>query len=102
MNGPAPVERWFAGPARKEPERGVHRSVRARGRGVRGRLADRNGNPGPSVRAGTADEIPGQAAVRRRRVPGSGHRPRSVRAQGASTAAASIATRTLLSRASAK
>ena len=49
-----------------------------------------------------AYEILDKIAVYCRRISGSGHWPRSVRAQGASTAAASIATRTLLSRASAK
>jgi transposase len=42
------VERWFAELTQKKLKRGVHRSVQALERDIRGWLSDWNDNPGPS------------------------------------------------------
>jgi transposase len=51
------VERWFAELTQKKLKRGVHRSVQALERDIRGWLADWNEHPRPFVWTKTADEI---------------------------------------------
>jgi transposase len=67
------VERWFAELTQKKLKRGVHRSVQALERDIRGWLADWNDNPRPFVWTKTADEILDKVAACCRRISDSDH-----------------------------
>ena len=70
------VERWFAELTQKKLRRGVHRSVQALERDIRGWLADWNEQPRPFVWTKTADEILDKVAAYCRRISDSGHEER--------------------------
>ncbi|MEU8435398.1 IS630 family transposase [Streptomyces sp. NPDC029216] len=67
------VERWFAELTNKKLRRGVHRSVQALERDIRGWIASWNANPRPYVWTKTADQILESLAAYCRRITDSGH-----------------------------
>lgn len=67
------VERWFGELTNKKLRRGVHRSVQALERDIRGWIADWNDNPRPYVWTKSADQILESLAAYCRRFKDSGH-----------------------------
>ncbi len=72
LSWPNLVERWFAELTTKKLRRGIHRSVQALERDIRGWLTGWNEHPRPFVWTKTADEILDKVAAYCRRISDSG------------------------------